>query len=94
MTSLLRGRETRVHSLTELLTLYILLYADDTIIFAESDSELQAALNAMYLYCITWDIEVNPANTKIAIFSNRKTQQNPIIPKMFRSWKLMIILYI
>ena len=31
--------------------LYILLYADDTVIFAESAEELQAALNAMFLYC-------------------------------------------
>ena len=38
--------------------MYILLYADDTVIFAESDSELQAALNARYLCCKTWDIEV------------------------------------
>ena len=58
--------------------LYILLYADDTVIFAETDRELQAALNAMYLYCKTWDIEVNPAKTKITIFSNRKMQQTPI----------------
>lgn len=59
--------------------LYILLYVDDTVIFAESDRDLQATLNAMYLYCITWDIEVNPAKTKITIFSNRKTLQNPIL---------------
>ena len=30
--------------------LYLLLYADDTVILAESKDELQAALNAMYLY--------------------------------------------
>ena len=35
--------------------LYILLYADDTVIFAESEAELQAALNAMFLYCKSWD---------------------------------------
>ena len=29
--------------------LYILLYADDTVIFAEAKVELQSALNAMYL---------------------------------------------
>ena len=34
-----------------LFKLYILLYADDTVIFAESKVELQSALNAMYLYC-------------------------------------------
>ena len=31
--------------------LYILLYADDTVMFAESADDLQAALNAMFLYC-------------------------------------------
>ena len=58
------------------LRLYILLYADDTVIFAESDRELQAALNAMFLYCKSWDLEVNPSKTKITIFSNRKQNQN------------------
>jgi transcriptional antiterminator Rof (Rho-off) len=33
--------------------LYLLLYADDTVIFAETAAELQSALNAMYLYCET-----------------------------------------
>ena len=31
--------------------LYLLLYADDTVILAESKEQLQAALNSMYLYC-------------------------------------------
>jgi hypothetical protein len=31
------------------LRLYLLLYADDTVILAESKEELQAALNSMYL---------------------------------------------
>ena len=55
------------------LKLYILLYADDTVIFAESDSDLQASLNAMYLSCKTRDIEVHPAKTKLTKFSNSKT---------------------
>ena len=58
------------------LRLYILLYADDTVIFAESDQELQAALNVMFLYCKSWDLEVNPSKTKITIFSKRKQNQN------------------
>ena len=49
-------------------TLYILLYADDTVIFAESETELQSALIAMFLYCKSQDLEVNPAKTKITIF--------------------------
>ena len=31
--------------------LYVLLYADDTVIFAENEQELQAALNEMFLCC-------------------------------------------
>ena len=56
--------------------LYIPLYADDTVILAESREELQAALNAIYLYCNSWDLEVNPSNTKITIFCHRKFQHN------------------
>ena len=57
--------------------LYILLYADDTVIFAENEHELQAALNAMFLYCKSWDLEVNPTKTKITIFSNKKLNNVP-----------------
>ena len=30
----------------------------------------------MYLYCKSWDLEVNPSKTKITIFCNRKFQHN------------------
>ena len=56
--------------------LYLLLYADDTVILAKSKDKLQAALNARYLYCKSWHLEVNPSKTKITIFSNRKFQHN------------------
>ena len=56
--------------------LYLLIHADDTVILAESKDNLQAALNAMYLYCKFLDLEVNPSKTKITIFSNRKFQHN------------------
>ena len=49
--------------------LYLLLYADDTVIFAESAGELQASPNAMYLYCKTWKMQVNATKTKVVIFS-------------------------
>ena len=31
--------------------------------------ELQAALNIMFLYCNTWNLSVNPAKSKLVIFS-------------------------
>ena len=58
--------------------LYLLLYADDTVILAESQEQLQAALNSMYLYCQTWQLQVNPAKTKVVIFSKRKIKEKPV----------------
>ena len=50
------------------MTKILLPYVDDTVYFAESDKEQQAALNAMFLYCKSWDLEVDPAKTKITLF--------------------------
>ena len=58
--------------------LYLLLYADDTVILAESEEQLQAALNSMYLYRQTWKLEVNPAKTKVVIFAKRKVKEKPV----------------
>ena len=48
------------------------MYADDTIILADSKENLQLALNALKLYCDTWKLEINCSKTKITIFSSRK----------------------
>ena len=53
--------------------LYILLYADDTIILAESKHELQAAMNALSHYCKLWKLEVNTSKSKVIVFSKNKT---------------------
>ena len=57
--------------------LYTLLYADDTIVLAESSEELQKALNAVFDYCKDWKLTVNTSKTKIVIFSNRKVLNYP-----------------
>ena len=49
--------------------LYVLLYADDTIIMAESEQDLQISLNSLSDYCKTWNLEVNLTKTKVVIFS-------------------------
>ena len=58
--------------------LYLFLYADDTVILAESRDQLQAALNSMCLCCQTWKLEVNPSKTKVVIFSKRKIENKPV----------------
>ena len=60
------------------LRLFLLLYADDTVLLAENANELQKSLNAMYDYCSTWDLDVNEDKTKIAIFSKRKFHSNVV----------------
>ena len=60
------------------LRMYVLLYADDTIILAESPKELQKALDALYDYCKVWNLKVNISKTNIVIFSRGKIQIYPI----------------
>jgi len=57
--------------------LYVLLYADDTIIMAETDTELQLALTAVNEYCKLWHLTVNTTKTKIVIFSRGKVKKFP-----------------
>ena len=56
--------------------LFIILYADDTVILSESESDLQAQLVAFHEYCLTWKLKVNIDKTKIVIFGSGRTPQN------------------
>jgi hypothetical protein len=50
------------------LKIFILVYADDSVIFALSPESLQSMLNDVQLYCNTWGLKVNTTKTKIMIF--------------------------
>ena len=58
------------------LKLYILLYADDTIVMAEDEIELQKGLDAVRDYCKLWNLKINVNKTKIIRSSKRKTPNN------------------
>ena len=58
------------------LKLFVLLYADDTIIMAENHNELQAGLNGMFHYCRLWKLELNAQKTKIVVFGGKKHDDN------------------
>ena len=60
--------------------LYILLYADDTVILAENPNDLQASYNEMEKYCDTFDLHINVGlnKTKILIFSRGKLRKHHI----------------
>ena len=55
--------------------MFLLLYADDIIIFANSAVELQEGLDLLSDYCKRWKLKINVSKTKIMIF--RKSGQLP-----------------
>ena len=61
-------------SLYTFLKVFVLLYADDTVIIAESAEDLQNALTTYASYCETWKLLVNSSKTKIVIFSRGRYQ--------------------
>ena len=63
--------------LFEYIKMYIILYADDTVILAESPRELQMSLDAMQSYCNIWKLNINTSKTKIVIFSRGKVRKYP-----------------
>ena len=71
------------------LRLHLLLYADDTIVMAETPEQLQKALNAVSDYCSQWNLTVNTSKTKIVIFSRGKVRRYPDF--VFGSDKLDVV---
>ena len=59
--------------------IFTLLYADDTVILAESPEQLQKALDAAHDYCESWGLTVNTSKTKVMVFSRGRVRNKPII---------------
>ena len=51
-----------------MLKLYLLLYADDIVIFSETMDGLQKGLDILFEYCKRWKLTINTDKTKIMIF--------------------------
>ena len=52
------------------LNLFLLMYADDLVIFSETVVGLQTQLNSLEKYCKEWSLKINVQKTKIVIFRN------------------------
>ena len=63
--------EINYENIYVLLKLFILLYADDTVIFSKEGNHLQNALYAFENYCKTWKLK-----TKILIFGRGRPNGN------------------
>jgi hypothetical protein len=56
--------------------LFTILYADDTVLLAESAEELQSELNYFYEYCEKWNLKVNTNKSKVIVFSKGRLPIN------------------
>jgi hypothetical protein len=54
--------------------LFVILYADDTVILSESKDGLQKALDIFESYCEIWKLQVNV--NKVMIFCKKKFRHN------------------
>ena len=52
-----------------LLKLFVMLYADDTVILAETADDLQNALTQYSWFCDRWKLSINNSKTKFVIFA-------------------------
>lgn len=57
------------------LMIFCLLYADDTLVLADDNMELQKALDNLKIYCDKWALNVNIDKTKLIIFSKGKIRR-------------------
>jgi hypothetical protein len=57
--------------------LYLLLYADDTVILSESPQNMQKCLNLLKSYCNIWGLNINVKKTKVLVFSRGKIRNIP-----------------
>ena len=58
------------------LKILILLYADDTVLLAESQEQLQQTIYYNFKsYCDQWNLKVNLTKTKIIVFGTNKSKQ-------------------
>lgn len=56
----------------QMINMFLIMYADDTVLLAESPEGLQDMLNTLHRYTDEWNLSVNVQKTKIVIFRNGK----------------------
>ena len=77
------------------LKLFILLYADDTVILAESIDDMQNQINYFYDFCMKWRLKVNIEKSKVLIFFRMVAYQITLnLSIASKSWKLLHIFLI
>ena len=71
-----------IDEITNYFNMFLLMYADDTVLFAESKAKLQELLRYYEQYCNDWDLKINVDKTKIMVFGRSYRK-----PKVFLNQK-------
>ena len=56
----------------ELLSKYLIAFADDIVLFTTNPESLQLQINEIYKYSLEWSLKINVNKTKICVFEKRK----------------------
>ena len=65
-----RHSEFRGISIGNAIEIFLLMYADDTVLLGDTVLELQRKIRALEEFCEKWSMEVNLTKTKIIVFRN------------------------
>ena len=72
--------------------LSILLYADDIVLMAENENNLQSMLNCVYQWCNKWRLAVNEDKTKIMHFRSSRSPRTEFV-FTYGAFELEIVKY-
>ena len=68
--------------------IFVLLFADDLVLFAETVIELQRMINRLAEYCDLWHIKVHVLKTKVIVFRSGGRYVNTSVGNLkIQSWK-------
>ena len=71
-------KEKCMSKITRFVELFILMYADDTVLLAVSTDDLQKKLNIFNIFCEEGKLSINCSKSKAVIFSKRKMKNPPV----------------
>ena len=61
----------------DLLSMFLILFADDIVLFTTDPGSLQAQLDSLYHYSTKWGLKINANKTKVCCFEKRKQNAYP-----------------
>ena len=72
------------------LTIFLLLFADDSVLSSDSAKGLQSLITAFEKYCIKWKLTVNVEKTKIVIFKkHNRNNEFPVFKYMNKTIEIV-----